>query len=163
MPENVLKFIYPWWETTNFVRHFVWQIWQFFRLCGHFIRHVGMSDVSVIACKRSAPPPPNPVVGVRGLVPGNGVLVRQDFSDPDQSLSDGLVVLSCGGSHTECLRDRDHSLHRCLQPQGGTARLLYTAREVVPATGKPAHQSVEDGWRQCSWVLPGSCLNCSLR
>ena len=34
------------------------------------------------SAKRSTTPPPNPVVGVRDMVPGDGVLVRQDFRTP---------------------------------------------------------------------------------
>ena len=42
--------------------------------------------------------------------------VRQDFSDSDHSPSGGLVGLSCGaaGGFTECPRDRDNFIHRCL-------------------------------------------------
>ena len=71
--------------------------------------------------KRSTTPPPNPVVGVRAMVPGDGVLVRQDFSDSDHSPSGGLVGLSCGaaGGFTECPRDRDNFIHRCLQSRMG--------------------------------------------
>ena len=69
--------------------------------------------------KRSALPLPIPVIGIRGLVSGDRVLVRQDFSDPNHSPSDGLVVLPCSaaGGLIEYLRDRDHCLYRCLQPQ----------------------------------------------
>ena len=98
--------------------------------------------------KRSTTPPPNPVVGVRGMVPGDGVLVRQDFSDSDHSPSGGLVGLSCGaaGGFTECPRDRDNFIHRCFQSRmGGAAGLPYTARDVVSAAGKPAYKSVRDG------------------
>ena len=70
-------------------------------------------------------PPPNPVVGVRGMVPGDRVLVRQDFSDPDHSPSGGLVGLSCGaaGGFTECPKDRDNFIHRCVQSRMGGAQL----------------------------------------
>ena len=98
--------------------------------------------------KRSTTPPPNPVVGVRDMVPGDGVLVRQDFSDSDHSPSGGLVGLSCGaaGGFTECPRDRDNFIHRCLQSRmGGAAGLPYAARDVVSTTGKPAYKSVRDG------------------
>ena len=98
--------------------------------------------------KRSTTPPPNPVVGVRGMVPGDGVLVRQDFSDSDHSPSGGLVGLSCGaaGGFTECPRDRDNFIHRCLQSRmGGAAGLPYAARDVVSTAGKPAYKSVRDG------------------
>ena len=73
------------------------------------------------SAKRSTTPPPNPVVGVRDMVPGDGVLVRQDFSDSDHSPSGGLVGLSCGaaGGFTECPRDRDNFIHRCLQSRMG--------------------------------------------
>ena len=100
-------------------------------------------------------PPPNSVVGVRGLVSGDRVLVRQDFSAPDHSPWGGLVGLPCGaaGGLTKCPRDRDYSVHRCLQPRmGGAARFPYTAGDVVPAAGEPTHQSVRDG---------GSNLECS--
>ena len=93
-------------------------------------------------------PPPNPVVGVRDMVPGDGVLVRQDFSDSDHSPSGGLVGLSCGaaGGFTECPRDRDNFIHRCLQSRmGGAAGLPYAARDVVSTAGKPAYKSVRDG------------------
>ena len=98
--------------------------------------------------KRSTTPPPNPVVGVRDMVPGDGVLVRQDFSDSDHSPSGGLVGLSCGaaGGFTECPRDRDNFIHRCLQSRmGGAAGLPYAARDVVSTAGKPAYKSVRDG------------------
>ena len=100
------------------------------------------------SAKRSTTPPPNPVVGVRDMVPGDGVLVRQDFSDSDHSPSGGLVGLSCGaaGGFTECPRDRDNFIHRCLQSRmGGAAGLPYAARDVVSTAGKPAYKSVRDG------------------
>ena len=109
----------------------------------------GYVDIHGHSCaKRSTMPPPNPVVGVRGMVPGDWVLVRQDFSDPDHSPSGGLVGLSCSaaGVFTECPRDRDNFIHRCLQSRmGGTAGLPYAARDVVSAAGKPAYKSVRDG------------------
>ena len=82
----------------------------------------GYVDIHGHSCaKRSTTPPPNPVVGVRGMVPGDGVLVRLDFSDPDHSPSGGLVGLSCGaaGDFTECPRDRDNFIHRCLLSRMG--------------------------------------------
>ena len=84
----------------------------------------------------------------RDMVPGDGVLVRQDFSDSDHSPSGGLVGLSCGaaGGFTECPRDRDNFIHRCLQSRmGGAAGLPYAARDVVSTAGKPAYKSVRDG------------------
>ena len=77
-----------------------------------------------------------------------GFLVRQDFSDFDHSPSGGLVGLSCGaaGGFTECPRDRDNFIHRCLQSRmGGAAGLPYAARDVVSTAGKPAYKSVRDG------------------
>ena len=109
----------------------------------------GDVDIHGHSCaKRSTAPPPNPVVGVRGMVPGDRVLVRQDFSDPDHSPSGGWVGLSCGAAwgFTECPRDRDNFIHRCLQSRiGGAAGLPYAARDVVSAAGKPAYKSVRDG------------------
>ena len=71
------------------------------------------------SAERSALTPHNPVMGIRGLVSGDRVLVRQDFSDPDHSPSGGLVTLPCNaaGDLTECVKDWDHSLYKCLQPQ----------------------------------------------
>ena len=59
------------------------------------------------SAKRSVLPLPNPVMGIRGLVSGDRVLVRQDFSHPDHSPSGGLVTLPCNaaGDLTECVRD----------------------------------------------------------
>ena len=73
------------------------------------------------SAERSAVSPHNPVMGIRGLVSGDRVLVRQDFSHPDHSPSGGLVTLPCNaaGDLTECVRDWDHSLYKCLQPQIG--------------------------------------------
>ena len=119
----------------------------------------GYVDIHGHSCaKRSTTPPPNPVVGVWGMVPGDGVLVRQDFSDPDHSPSGGLVGLSCGaaGGFTECPGDRDNFMHRYLQSQiGGAAGLPYAARDVVSAAGKPAYKSVRDGGSvsECNSVL----------
>ena len=64
------------------------------------------------SAERSALPPHNPVMGIRGLVSGDRVLVRQDFSHPDHSPSGGLVTLPCNaaGDLIECVRDREHSL-----------------------------------------------------
>ena len=81
----------------------------------------GDVDIHGHSCaKRSTTPPPNPVVGIRGMVPGD-VLVRKDFSDPDHSPSGALLGLSCGaaGGFTECPRDRDNFIHRCLQSRMG--------------------------------------------
>ena len=105
----------------------------------------GYVDIHGQSCaKRSTTPPPNPVVAVRGMVPGDGVLVRQDFSDPDHSPSGGLVGLSCGaaGGFTECPRFTDASCHGW---GGGAAGLPYAARDVVSAAGKPAYKFVRDG------------------
>ena len=119
----------------------------------------GYVDIHGHSCaKRSTTPPPNPVVGVWGMVPGDGVLVRQDFSDPDHSPSGGLVGLSCGaaGGFTECPGDRDNFMHRCLQSRmRGAAGLPYAARDVVSAAGKPAYESVRDGGSvsECNSVL----------
>ena len=97
----------------------------------------GDVDIHGHSCaKRLTTPPPNSVVGVRGMVPGDGVLVRQDFSDPNHSPSGGLVGLSCGaaGGFTECPRDRDNFIHKCLQSRmGGAAGLPYAARDGVSA------------------------------
>ena len=54
--------------------------------------------------------------------------------------------LGAAGGFTECPRDRDNFIHRCLQSRmGGAAGLPYAARDVVSAAGKPAYQSVRDG------------------
>ena len=82
--------------------------------------NVGHVDLPTYPCdQRSVSPPPNPVVAVRGLVPGDGGLVRPDPSSFDHSPSGGLVGLSCSvaAGFTECPRDRVDSIHRCLQPQ----------------------------------------------
>ena len=73
------------------------------------------------SAERSALPLHNQVMGIRGLVSGDMVLVRQDFSHPDHSPRGGLVTLPCNavGDLTEPVRDWDHSLYKCLQPQMG--------------------------------------------
>ena len=72
----------------------------------------------------------------------------QKTGSSNHSPSGGLVGLPCGaaGGLTKCPGDRYDSIHRCLQPQmRGAARFPYTAGDVVPAAGEPAHQSVRDG------------------
>ena len=74
----------------------------------------GDVDIQGHSCaKRSSTPSPNPVVGVRGIVPEDGVLVRQDFSDPDHSPSGGLVLqgVSLSALETEIPLFTDASSH----------------------------------------------------
>ena len=78
----------------------------------------------------------------RGLVPGDGGLVRPDPSSFHHSPSGGLVGLSCSvaGGFTECPRDRVDSIHRCLEPRlGSTAGFQVTAGDVVPSAGYSAY------------------------
>ena len=121
--------------------------------CRDLHRLLGYADLCGHACsKRSAAPPPHLVVGVRGLAPEMGPC-QTGFQWPRPFSISCMVGLPCGltGGLTECPRDRDHSVHRCLQPwMGCTARLPYAARNMISSAGKPAHQSVWDGG-SASW------------
>ena len=133
-------------------------------------RSFGHVDLHGQPCaKMSAPLPPNPVVGVRGLVPGGGSWFRQDFSDPNHSPSGGLVGLpygAAGVSLSALETEITHSLH--LQSwMGSASRLPQASRDVVPAAGKSAYQSVWDGgsaseysWLPASTQVLGSAPAC---
>ena len=96
--------------------------------------------------KRSTTPPPNPLVGVRGMVPGDGVLVRQDFSDPDHSPIRWLggPLLRCCRGFTECPRDRDNFIHRCLQSwMGGGGGGGQLGSRTLQGTWSPQQAEME--------------------
>ena len=77
------------------------------------------------SAKRSVLLLPNPMMGIRGLVSGDRVLVRQHFSGSDHSPSGGWVGLlqCCMGSHRVPYRQRSLSLQMHPGTDGGTAGL----------------------------------------